>query len=597
MTRAIGIKTVADTQHNAPRSFGTRVSLLTDDTPTIQLWNGRAPPAPPGPVAAEPAPGSILCSRYVLEQVMGRGGTSVVFRARDLRPGAPRGKAANVVALKLLHAGLRANPIALTQLSREFRQMQCLSHRGIVRVFDMDCDGEVSFISMELVAGGTVNSWMHTPASDSEAFGIITQCCEALEYAHSLGILHGDVKPSNVLLASDGTAKLIDFGSTPNPGGGTAVGFDASVGTTPLYASPQILDGLRAERRDDIFSLACLSYSILSRGRHPFGGHPSFEDGRAKSAPTYVRAIPPALFEVIERGLSAERERRPASVREFLALLTAAERRQRAATTSVATVTRPEPGTAGDTPSRSTAPTLLRQIRLTARSLARPRAAGAALVAFDGFDGHRSPDRNARSFARLIVAILAIAGATEFLQLHTRRDVIAAADVPAAVAATLVAPASAAGAQSETMPQSEPPAHEAGLISFEGPTVHASAGQSMVAISVKRLQDRTGNASFAWRVERGSAQPGIDYERVEPRTARFIEGQAVRTLFIPLINTRAPLMPRGPLTFTVALERVAGGPALGRFARITVAIDPPPSLSRVAVCCRATADLSMNTAR
>jgi hypothetical protein len=71
----------------------------------------------------------------------------------------------------------------------------------------------------------------------------------------------------------------------------------------------------------------------------------------------------------------------------------------------------------------------------------------------------------------------------------------------------------------------------------------------------------------------------------------------VRTLFIPLINTRAPLMPRGPLTFTVALERVAGGPALGRFARITVAIDPPPSLSRVAVCCRATADLSMNTAR
>jgi hypothetical protein len=296
-----------------------------------------------------------------------------------------------------------------------------------------------------------------------------------------------------------------------------------------------------------------------------------------------VRAIPPALFEVIERGLSAERERRPASVREFLALLTAAERRQGAATTSVATVTRPEPGTAGDTPSRSTAPTLLRQIRLTARSLARPRAAGAALVAFDGFDGHRSPDRNARSFARLIVAILAIAGATEFLQLHTRRDVIA--------------PASAAGAQSETMPQSEPPAHEAGLISFEGPTVHASAGQSMVAISVKRLQDRTGNASFAWRVERGSAQPGIDYERVEPRTARFIEGQAVRTLFIPLINTRAPLMPRGPLTFTVALERVAGGPALGRFARITVAIDPPPSLSRVAVCCRATADLSMNTAR
>jgi predicted Ser/Thr protein kinase len=520
---------------------------------------------------------------------MGRGGTSVVFRARDLRPGANRNKVANLVALKLLHAGLRTDPIALTRLSREFRQMQCLSHRGIVRVLDMDCDGEVSFISMELVAGRTVNSWMHTPGSDTEAVRIITECCEALEYAHSLGILHGDLKPSNVLLASDGAAKLIDFGSTPNPSGGAAVAFDASVGTTPLYASPQILGGLGAERRDDIFSLACLSYSILSRGRHPFGGHPSFEGGRAKSAPTYVRAIPPALFEVIERALSAEPERRPASVREFLTLLTAAERRHRAAATSVATVARPEVGKAGDIRSRSTVPTLLRQIRLTARSLARPRATGAALVAFDGFDGRHNPDRHARSFVRLIVAILAIVGATEFLQLGPRRHVSAAAELPAAAPATPAEPESTAGAQSETILQSEPAARNAGVISFEAPTVHANAAQSMVAISVRRLLATTSSAAFAWRVERGTAQPGIDYARIEPRVVRFTEGQAVRTLFIPLINTPTPLVAHGPLTFTVALERVAGGPALGRFARVTVAIDPPPSSSRVAACCRAAA--------
>jgi hypothetical protein len=79
--------------------------------------------------------------------------------------------------------------------------------------------------------------------------------------------------------------------------------------------------------------------------------------------------------------------------------------------------------------------------------------------------------------------------------------------------------------------------------------------------------------------------------------ARFIEGQAVRTLFIPLINAHEPLEPHGPLTFTVALERVAGGPALGRFARVTVAIDPQPSLSRVAACCRGSEQVSMNVAR
>ena len=111
--------------------------------------------------------------------------------------------------------------------------------------------------------------------------------------------------------------------------------------------------------------------------------------------------------------------------------------------------------------------------------------------------------------------------------------------------------------------------------------------QSMVAISVKRLQATASSAAFSWRVERGTAQPGIDYARVPPQVVRFIEGQAVRTLFIPLINTRAPLASRDPLTFTVALERVAGGPALGRFARVTVAIDPAPILSRVTDCCRA----------
>jgi serine/threonine protein kinase len=562
------------------------VSELTDDNPTVQLWTGRPPPAAPARSDAEPAPGSILCFRYVLEQLIGRGGTSVIFRARDLRPGAGQNKAANVVAIKLLHAGLRADPIALTRLSREFRQMQCLSHRGIVRVLDMDCDGELSFISMELVAGRTVNSWMHTPAPDSDALRVITECCEALEYAHSMGILHGDVKPSNVILTSDGVAKLIDFGATPNAASDVAGTFDASIGTTPLYASPQILSGLGAERRDDIFSLACLSYSILSRGRHPFGGRPSFEGGRAKSAPTYVRAIPPALFEVIESALSAERERRPASVREFLSLLTAAERRRRAAATRAATPARPEVGAAADTPSRSIAPALFRQLRLTARSLARTHAPGAALVAFDGIDAHRNPDRHARSFVRLIVAILAIAGATEFLQLHARRDVTVAAELPAASSVGAPEQQSTVGPQSdEAILQSEPPARNTGVISFDAPTVHASAMQSMVAISVKRLQATTSSAAFTWRVERGTAQPGIDYARMQPRVVRFTEGQAVRTLFIPLISTRAPLLSGAPLTFTVALERVAGGPALGRFARVTVAIDPPPSLSRVAACC------------
>jgi serine/threonine protein kinase len=584
-------------QHNAPRSFGTRVSLLTDDNPTVQLWDARQPLAVQGPIIVEPLPGQILCSRYVLEQVIGRGGTSVLFRARDLRPGALQRRAApnansHRVAIKLLHAEQRADPAALTRLSREFRQMQRLSHRGIARVFELDCEGELWFISMELVAGQTVDGWMRSCAADTDALPIITGCCEALEHAHSLGILHGDLKPTNVIVADDGTAKLIDFGATPNPGTGVAGAFDASVGTTPLYASPQILSGMSAERRDDVFSLACLSYAILSRGRHPFGGRPSFEDGRAKSAPTYVRTIPPAVFEVIERGLSAERERRPASAGEFLSQLTAAGQRGSTQPTGIA-------APAADIRARSASPRLFRHIRQTARTLVPRAATESASLALDGFDAIGKPARYSHSSARLIVAVLAIVGVTEFLQLDARRETSAAAAIAPVAAAATPDAVSIVAPPTETVLQSDTSAHDSGVISFETPTVHASAGQSMVAISVKRLAASAGSAAFSWRVERGTAQPGIDYERVAPRMSRFIEGQVVRTLFIPLIMTGAPVAPRGPLTFTVALQQVAGGPALGRFARVTVAIDPPPALtlSRVAACCTSDRELSVNVAR
>src|ERR1019366_3408360 len=140
----------------------------------------------------ELAPGSVLRSRYELEEVIGRGGTSIIFRAKDLHRALPQ--AANFVAVKLLRTEQRADPLAITRLKREFRQMQCLSHPGIVRVFDLDCDGDVWFISMELVAGRTVKTWIEKPGSHADALGIIAACCEALEHAHSLGILHGDLK-------------------------------------------------------------------------------------------------------------------------------------------------------------------------------------------------------------------------------------------------------------------------------------------------------------------------------------------------------------------------------------------------------------------
>jgi hypothetical protein len=161
--------------------------------------------------------------------------------------------------------------------------------------------------------------------------------------------------------------------------------------------------------------------------------------------------------------------------------------------------------------------------------------------------------------------VIAIVGAAVLFRSGTHRDVIGAAELP-----------------SKAAPETTPAVHDSGVISFEVPTIHASAMQSLVAVAVKRLPITNNRGTFVWRVHGGTARPGVDYERVEPRVVAFSEGQSVRTLFIPLIN-HASTDSLGPRTFTVALEQVAGGPALGRLARVTVSIDPPPISSRFAV--------------
>jgi serine/threonine protein kinase len=488
-------------------------------------------------MGVELAPGTVLRSRYVLEDVIGRGGTSIVYRAKDLHRALSEDMATKFVAIKMLRPEQCANPLALRRLKREFQQMQGLTHPGIVRVFDLDRDSDIWFMSMELVAGQTVKTWMETPYGHADALRIINACCEALKHAHSLGILHGDLKPTNVLVSDDGTAKLMDFGSAPSPGSPVAAGSEPTLAATPLYASPQILAGQSPELRDDVYSLACLSYNIFSGGRHPFAGRASLKDDRAPSTSTYVPAVPAGLLAVIERGLSAERERRPPSVREFLDDLNAADG-------------------------------------------ARTRIESTALVPIaHRIDAGRASYQRVRPPVRLIALVSAIVGTTVSYPFGTHREVIR---VPESTPVALIAspePLTTTAAQSEVVPEPRPLLHDTGVISFDASTIRASAAQSLVAISVKRLPATSRRGAFFWRVERGTARPGVDYQQMEPQVDRFIEGQAVRTLFVPLINTSATSEQRGPRTFTVALERVRGGPALGRFASVTVAIDPQPASS------------------
>ncbi|MBW3592211.1 MAG: protein kinase [Actinobacteria bacterium] len=211
--------------------------------------------------------GEVVAGRYELEELLGVGGMSSVYRARDR-------VLERTVALKILHEQFSHDPAYVERFRREARAIAKLSHPNIVTVIDRGEFEGRQFIVFEYVGGETLKqlATREAPLPPERALALVHQVARGLAFAHEHGIVHRDVKPHNVLVDGDGAAKVTDFGIARSLGGpddgltqtGTVLG-------TGAYISPEQAVGRPADERSDQYSLGALLYELLT-GRIPYEG-------------------------------------------------------------------------------------------------------------------------------------------------------------------------------------------------------------------------------------------------------------------------------------------------------------------------------------
>lgn len=257
---------------------------------------------------------------YRIDGVLGKGGMSVMYRATDVRLG-------RKVALKVIAEHLTEDPEFRERFVDEARNTSAIDHANVVPLYDFgEVDG-LLYIAMRLVDGSDLASLIKGgPLKPERAVQLLGQVAEALDNLHERGLVHLDVKPANVLVTSrESTAEHVyvaDFGLTRRGATGHRTRGGDFLGS-PTYAAPEHLRGEPVDPRTDGYSLACVLFACLS-GRPPFqGAVPEVIQGHlnrdAPSLTEVVPSLPPAIDDVIRRGMSKSQKNRYSNCRELIA--------------------------------------------------------------------------------------------------------------------------------------------------------------------------------------------------------------------------------------------------------------------------------------
>jgi len=277
---------------------------------------GWSRPSVPSRASASPLlPRSLLGKRYEILDLLGEGGMGAVYKARDR-------ELDRIVALKVIRPELAIHPEVLSRFKQELILARKVTHRNVIRIFDLGEENNIKFITMDYVEGQDLKGLIKAKGKLQleETVQIVKQVCLALEAAHTEGVVHRDLKPQNIMVDQQGRVYVMDFGIARSiePGGMTQTGMLMG---TPEYMSPEQVRGEHVDSRSDIFALGLILYELLTdtmpfRAETPQASMFKRTREPARPAIDVDPNVPLFLSEVARKCLETEPERRYQSTRE-----------------------------------------------------------------------------------------------------------------------------------------------------------------------------------------------------------------------------------------------------------------------------------------
>jgi tetratricopeptide (TPR) repeat protein/predicted Ser/Thr protein kinase len=308
-----------------PAAIDPDATLVDADATLAPGTSVRRSSSPPSSRMA-PAPdsaavfqiGALVGGRYEILQLLGEGGMGAVYKATDR-------ELDRFVALKVIRRELASNPAILARFKQELLLSHQVTHRNVIRIYDLGEAEGVKFITMEFIKGEDLRSLIleKQKFSPEEAVEVIQQVCQALDAAHRVGVIHRDLKPQNIMQDPTGRILVMDFGLARTVEGDGMTQTGAIVGTM-AYMSPEQALGKDLDQRSDIFALGLILFELLT-GKTPFHAESALASlikrtqERAISVSDIDAQIPGALTAIVSRCLERDLNQRYQTVAAILA--------------------------------------------------------------------------------------------------------------------------------------------------------------------------------------------------------------------------------------------------------------------------------------